>query len=113
MAFTIKQQDNVGVLTLKGRILGSIEGPKIKEGVLALRDAGQTNLVVDLSKATFMDSTTIGSLISILKIMREADGDVRLAGMDKKLKNIFLMTKLLGNVFENHDSVEEAAQSFK
>ena len=111
MAFTISNQGNVGLLTLKGKFLGSIDGPEVKAGVQQLKEEGQTKLVVDLSKTDFMDSSGIGVLISALKTMREAGGDVVLAGMEKRIKNIFLMTKLLVNVFENYDNAEDAAAS--
>jgi hypothetical protein len=43
--------------------------------------------------------------------MRKVDGDVKLACMKERIKNLFLLTRLLGPVFEDYDSVEEAAAS--
>ena len=58
-----------------------------------------------------MDSSGIGALIGALTTMKKVEGDVKLAGMKDRIKNLFLLTRLLGPVFEDYDSVEEAAAS--
>ena len=56
-----------------------------------------------------MDSSGIGTLIGAQTSMKKVDGDVKLACMKDRIKNLFLLTRLLGTVFEDYDSVEEAA----
>ena len=68
--------------------------------------------MIDLSKADFMDSSGIGALIGALTTMRKAEGDVKLAGMKDRIKNLFLLTRLLGSVFDDYDSIEDAVASF-
>lgn len=111
MPFSVKEDYQAVVISIKGKFLGSIEGPKFKETLDELKEAGKTNLVVDLSKADFMDSSAIGALIGALTSMRKIDGDVRLAGMQKRIKNLFIMTKLL-RVFDDYETVDEAVQSY-
>ena len=45
--------------------------------------------------------------------MRNVQGDLRLAGMQKRIKALFLMTKLLGSVFELYENAEHAALSYE
>jgi hypothetical protein len=45
--------------------------------------------------------------------VRRADGDMRLAGMTKRIRNLFLITKLLGSVFDDYEDVKAAAESFR
>jgi anti-sigma B factor antagonist len=112
MPFSINEHYHATVISLKGRFLGSIEREAFKGAIDTLKEAGKTDVVIDLSDTTFMDSTGIGLLIGALTTMRRAGGDVRLAGMHERIKNLFLMTRLLGSAFTSYDTVEGAAESF-
>ncbi len=111
MPFKTRESYNAIVFELTGKFLGSIEGASFKEKLEELKDSGKTRIVIDLSKADFMDSSGIGTLIGALTTMRKVGGDVKLACMKHRIKNLFLLTRLLGTVFEDYDSVEEAAAS--
>ncbi len=109
MPFKTREHYHAVVFEISGKFLGSIEGPAFKERLDQLKDEGKTKIIVDLSKADFMDSSGIGTLIGALTSMKKVDGDVKLACMKDRIKNLFLLTRLLGTVFEDYDSVEEAA----
>jgi anti-sigma B factor antagonist len=113
MPFTVSEAHNTVVFEVKGRFLGSVDGPKFKEGLSGIIESGKKHVVVDLSKADFMDSSGIGILIGGLTSIRRSGGDMRLAGMTKRIRNLFLITKLLGSVFDDYESVQAAAESFR
>ncbi|HAY37393.1 MAG: STAS domain-containing protein [Bacteroidetes Order II. Incertae sedis bacterium] len=109
MPFSTKEKYQAVIIKITGKFLGSVEGPAFKDTLEELKDSGKTKVVIDLSKADFMDSSGIGALIGALTTMKKVDGDVKLAGMKERIKNLFLLTRLLGPVFEDFDTVEEAA----
>jgi anti-sigma B factor antagonist len=111
MPFSTSEKYHAVVIQISGKFLGSLEGVAFKEKLEELRDSGKRKVVIDLSKADFMDSSGIGALIGALTTMKKVEGDVKLAGMKDRIKNLFLLTRLLGPVFEDYDSVEEAAAS--
>ena len=111
MPFSTSEKYHAVVIKISGKFLGSLEGVAFKEKLEELRDSGKRKVVIDLSKADFMDSSGIGALIGALTTMKKVEGDVKLAGMKDRIKNLFLLTRLLGPVFEDYDSVEEAAAS--
>ena len=113
MPFSTSEKYQAVVIQITGKFLGSIEGPAFKEKIEELKDSDKKKVVIDLSKADFMDSSGIGALIGAFTTMKKADGDVKLAGMKERIKNLFLLTRLLGPVFEDYDSVEEAAASMQ
>ncbi len=113
MPVNVTEQHGVTVIQVKGKFLGSLEGDDFKQTIDDLKAQGKTHVVVDLGETDFMDSTAIGVLISSLTSMRKAGGDVRLANLKKRIRSVFLMTKLLGGVFEDYESVEAAANSFE
>lgn len=112
MPFSIDEHYHAAVIAIEGRFLGSVERDAFKDAIDALKDAGKTSVIIDLSNTAFMDSTGIGLLIGALTTMRRAGGDVRLAGMNDRIENLFLMTRLLGSAFTSYDTVEAAAESF-
>lgn len=113
MPFSTSEKYQAVVISITGKFLGSIEGPAFKDTIEELKESGKKKVVIDLSKADFMDSSGIGALIGAFTTMKKADGDVKLAGMKERIKNLFLLTRLLGPVFEDYDSVEEAAASMR
>lgn len=113
MPFSTSEQYQAVVFQITGKFLGSIEGPAFKERLEELKAEGKTKVVVDLSKADFMDSSGIGTLIGALTTMKKVGGDVKLACMKDRIKNLFLLTRLLGSVFEDFDSVEDAAAAMR
>lgn len=112
MPFSVREEYDAVVFEVKGRFLGSIDGADFKKRLSELLDSGKSQFVVDLSKTDFMDSSGIGVLIGGLTSTRRQGGDMRLAGMTKRIKNLFLITKLLGSVFEDYETVEKAVKSF-
>ena len=113
MSIHVQDQFQTTVIEIRGKFLGSVDGPEFKQKLDELKQAGKTNVVVDLGRTDFMDSSGIGALISGLTSMRKAGGDVRLANMEKRIRNLFLITRLLGPVFDDFESVKEAAESFR
>jgi anti-sigma B factor antagonist len=81
--------------------------PEFKERLLKLIDEGKTQLVVDLTKATFIDSTTLGVLVGGVKRLRPADGSLALVCTDASIIKIFEITGL-DRVFPIHSSRDEA-----
>ena len=96
-----------------GQIPGQSRREAFKETIEELKESGKKQVVIDLSKADFMDSSGIGTLIGAFTSMKKVDGDVKLAGMKERIKNLFLLTRLLGPVFEEYDTVDEAIASMQ
>jgi len=112
MNFSVAETYNAVVITLRGNIMGGPTGAKLHETLNSLKEQNKLNVIVDLSRVKFMNSSGLGMLISAMTTMRNAGGDLRLANPAAKIRSLLVVTKLI-TVFENFDSVEEAAESFK
>ncbi len=55
--------------------------------------------------------TGLGVLVSMSKKIREAGGELRLAGLNEDLRTLFELTKL-DSLFAIKDTMEEALESF-
>lgn len=108
MPFTVSQRSDAAVVAIRGKFLGTLERDAFKSAVDDLKNGGVKGVVIDLSNTDFMDSTGIGLLISALTTIRGVDGDVVIAGLNNRIKNLFVMTRLLGPVFRDFETVDEA-----
>jgi len=84
--------------------------PKLREQLVELETAGQHDLVVDLERVEFLDSTGLGVLVGGLKRVRSHDGSLRLVCTQERILKVFRITGLT-KVFAIHDSVAEAVSA--
>ncbi len=112
MNYNVGERYNSVVITLKGNVMGGPDGSKLHDTLHELKEGGKTNVVVDLSKMKFMNSSGLGMLISAMTTMRNAGGDLRLAKVADRIQSLLVITKLI-TVFKHYESVEEAAKSYQ
>lgn len=105
------EKDGVVVIEPKGKIMGGPESTALHDLLHDLIDQKKTNVVIDLGKVDWMNSTGLGLLISGLTTLKKADGDLRLANVTEKIQSLLTITKLV-TVFKSFDSVDEAINSF-
>ena len=98
------------VISLGGEI-DLYTAPEFKERMVELIEAGKKHIVVDLSEATFIDSTTLGVLVGGVKRLRPSGGGLALVCTDQNISKIFEITGL-DRVFSIQGSREDALASF-
>ncbi|MEZ5358163.1 MAG: STAS domain-containing protein [Candidatus Zixiibacteriota bacterium] len=105
------EMDGVVVIEPKGKIMGGPESTALHDLLHDLLEQKKTQVVIDLAKVDWMNSTGLGLLISGLTTMRKADGELKLANVTEKIKSLLTITKLV-TVFKSYDSVEDAVKAF-
>ena len=68
--------------------------PKFKQKVLDAFDENPHDLLLDFIKLEYMDSTGLGSLIYILKKVKEKDKKIYIENIKPNIKKLFDITKL-------------------
>ena len=112
MSFNVSERYNCVVIEFKGNVMGGPDAVSLNEKIHELIDNNRTNLVVDLSKVKFMNSSGLGMLIGALTTMRKAGGDLRIANATDKIESLLIITKLI-TVFKHFKSLDEAIESYK
>ncbi len=87
-------------------VVGEVDlstAPALKEALTDVIDGGAHGVLVDLTDATFIDSTTLGVLMSALKRLRSRGGELAIACRDTNIRKIFEIT-LLDRVFAIFDA---------
>ena len=81
---------------------------KVKE----LIEVNKKNVVIDLSRVKWMNSSGLGTVMGCLTSLKNAGGDLKLCGVTEKVKSLFMITKLI-TLFDTHNTVDEAVKAFK
>jgi anti-sigma B factor antagonist len=87
------QRDGVAILTLRGEI-DVYTAPRLRQAIVDLVDAGSLNIVVDMEKVDFLDSTGLGVLVEGLKRVRTRNGNLSIVVTQDKILKIFDITGL-------------------
>jgi anti-sigma B factor antagonist len=112
MNYTINERYNCILIEFSGDLMGGPDANKFNEDLHDLIDQDKLEVVADLSNVKFMNSSGLGILIGGLTTMRNAGGDLRIAGADKRIESLLMVTKLL-TVFNSYRTVEEAIESYE
>lgn len=110
MDVVVTSHDENTVLKLSGR-LDLNSSSQLKGRVKELLAEGEMNLVLDMSDVNFINSSGLGTLVSILKDVRMVKGRMVICDLAQYVQEIFEITQL-SHIFDIYQTVEEATQSF-
>lgn len=111
MNFNVSERYNCVVLEFKGNVMGGPDAVSLNEKLHELIEDGKTNVVADLGKVKFMNSSGLGMLIGGLTTMRKAGGDLRIANATDKIESLLVVTKLI-TVFKHYKTLDKATDSY-
>jgi anti-sigma B factor antagonist len=112
MKFSTKEVSGVTVLKMEGSMLGGPEASELNNTLHKLIEAKKKKVVIDLSEVALMNSSGLGMLIGGVTTMRNAGGDLKIAGATDKVAQVFKITKV-SSVVDLFDSAKAAVESFK
>lgn len=112
MNFEIKLSEDVLIIRLiSDRATVDISG-NFKDELLKEVEKGNIKIVVDLSKAEYVDSSFLGALVAGLKRATMNNGDLKLVGLQPAVRAMFDLTRLY-RIFDIYDKIEEAIVTFE
>jgi anti-sigma B factor antagonist len=112
MKFKDKIEDGIGILTLKGKLMGYPETEDLHGEIKSFLGQKIKKIVIDLNGVSWMNSIGIGSLMRCLTTVRNAGGDIALASMGEKTRSVFIITQLV-SVFKIYETLDEAKEKIK
>ncbi len=93
LELTVTEDDDGVVVSAAGE-LDLNTAPDLREQLARLVNGGARHVTVDLAGVTFVDSTALSVLVSALKRLRQADGDLALASPNPSVRRVFEITGL-------------------
>ncbi|MEB7499417.1 STAS domain-containing protein [Leclercia pneumoniae] len=93
MNIDTERQPNVNILTPSVRRLDASIAAAFKEAITREIGDDQKALIVDFSKIDFIDSSGLGTLVSLLKMMN-GKGEMTLCALNPGIRNMFTLTRM-------------------
>lgn len=92
------------------RVAGELDlhtSPQLRDHVVSMvGEQSGVRLALDLTDVGFLDSSSLGMLVTLLKRVKERDGDLRLVGVTGSPMKVFTLTGL-DRVFEIAGTADE------
>jgi len=104
-------EDGIEVIDIRGEI-DMYTAPRLRELLIDLVSKGNYQLVVNLDKVGFLDSTGLGVLVGGLKRVRAHDGSLDLVCTQQRILKIFRITGLT-EVFGIYETADQAIAARK
>ncbi|HKL20094.1 MAG TPA: STAS domain-containing protein [Halalkalibaculum sp.] len=112
MKYSINEQFNCVIIELKGNVMGGPDAEQFREDLHDLIEQDKTNVIVNLGKVKFINSSGLGIIIGALTTMRKAGGNLIICEADKKIENLLMITQLI-SVFQHYRTVKEAIEHYQ
>ena len=106
-----RQVGQIAVLAPRGYLTGGEETDELERAIKTLSESGNKQLLINLGETQHLNSTALGVLISAHTNYVKRGGQMKLCSVDKRIENIFVITKL-SLVFDVYQNEELAIASF-
>ena len=111
MNLTTEQHGPVSIVRVaEARVMYPMLGD-FSSTVAALVTGPQPKILIDMSKVTYVDSATIGCLMDLYRQVSSAGGQLKLAGVQKRVETMLTMTGAQ-NFIQLHADEPSAIKSF-
>lgn len=87
------EKDEKWIIEIEGD-LDIYSSQKFKEKISRVYEEEPKDILIDAKELKYIDSTGLGSLISLLKLTKEAEKKIQIKNLKKNLYKIFSITKL-------------------
>jgi anti-sigma B factor antagonist len=110
MAVKAKIIEGVGVIKVKGNLIGGDETTDIHEQVKRFVAEDVRNVVIDLQRVKWMNSHGLGMLMGCYSTVQSVHGRMALSRLTEKVKHLMEMTKVI-KLFDIYDNVHQAVKA--
>ena len=103
--------DGVTILDLHGRFVAGPEAAEARRSFTEVAASGAKNVIVNLHKVDYIDSTGLGTLVLGHSVIKEAGGAMKLLNLSKRTTELMVVSKLT-TVLPIFDDEQAAINSF-
>lgn len=110
MNISSTRDNDLSLIVLNESRLDASVAPEFRKQMEQLIDDGHTQVILDISQLKFMDSSSLGALVGVLKYLGN-DGKMVLAGASGIVFDLFKLTRM-DKIFTLVNDIETAKNSF-
>ena len=110
MELVVREYDGAVLVTLDGTHL-DIENAALFRREIGTVAQSSRNVVLAFDRIEFMDSSGLGALLSVLRMLSADGGDLRLCGVNPPVAALLRLVRL-DQIIQIFESCDEAVRSF-
>ena len=107
-----RSKDDVTILDISGKIMGGDDFDLFNNTIKSLVAEGKVDIVLNLSKVKWINSTGLGLMVSAYTSLVKQGGRMKIAEVSDRIDNILHVTQL-ELIFETFDNEDKAVASFE
>ncbi len=107
MRFSVEQDDELVVFTIKEPMLDAVLAPDVKSEILIICQPAVKALIIDLSMVQICDTQGLSALLLARRQMNEHEGFIVLVGVNDNVRNLFRISQI-DEMFDIKESVSQA-----
>jgi len=113
MTFEIQEREREGIaiFDVAGRLIVGMSSGSLRDRVQAHVNSGKTNIVLNLTRVDYIDSTGLGALVLCYRVAQTAGGALKLLNLNRRELELLVLTKLT-QVFDIFNDEQDALNSF-
>jgi anti-sigma B factor antagonist len=111
MIHTTQHENDITVIRPGTQRLTAQNAKTFKDEVVELIDGGASQLVVDFSEVSFLDSSGLGALVGVLKKVGHR-GEMLISGLNSEVEQMFRICRM-DRVFNTYPNVNAAIQNLR
>jgi anti-sigma B factor antagonist len=109
---TCREINDVAIIDFSGKITLGEGSSTLRRTIKELVDKGHRKIVLNLYDVDYIDSSGIGELVSGYTTVRNAEGELKLLHLTKRVHDLLQITRLF-TVFDVQSDEDTALRSFR
>lgn len=110
MILNINKKEEVTIVSVDESRLDALIAPEFKQKMEEIISEGNTQIILDISTLSFMDSSSLGAMVAVLKLTGK-QGKMVISGASGAVMELFKLTRM-DRIFTLVDSIQEAEEYF-
>lgn len=108
MKYSVDRKEDYAILTLEEENLNSLKAPDLKSELIVLHNAGNKNLILDLSNTKFVDSSGLSAILTGNRLWTEGGNAFVLTGLVHPSVKMLITISRLDSVLTIKDNLSES-----
>ena len=106
-----REKEGITLLDMNGPLTMGEAATSLRETLRGLVAEGRGNVVLNLAKVDYIDSTGLGAMMMCYTALRRESGRLVLLNLNRRHVELLVLTKL-STIFEMFDDEQQAVNSF-
>lgn len=110
MELSTEKIGEITVVSVLTEVLDASNTEEFKKGFASIAEKNQ-NILLELSRVNFVDSSGCGSLLSCLRQVKSSGGELKVCGVQEAVRTLFELVRM-DRIIDIFDSKQEAVKAF-